>query len=327
MKTKLILIACIIAALSFAATTISESFDYKVKIVPQTYGSLTNLNGLERTAEVINNRLIYFFAINQENIKLDVAETHIMFTIHDVDSGKVSMIKKVITCNSKLEFLETFENSEVTGYLTRADNLLQAMRKQGNNGVEHPLFSVLVPRLTTSGDPLPSCMIGLADGKDTATVNMYLKMDTIKALFPDDLGFCWDSNPYSHDPAKIRYGLHAIRVTTSGICAPIDGSSIISAEAITGSDKNDVKISLAMDPEGAGTWAEFTRKNISRCIAVVYNGYVISYPRVQSEITGGLTEITGDFTYEEAKALVNTLNSGQLPFDIKIAEEQLIIKE
>lgn len=355
MKTKLILLACIIAAISFTATTISEPFDYKVKIVPQTYSSLTNPDGLKRTAEVINKRLINYFAIPRENIKLVVAENHIMLSLHNIDSGKISMIKNVITSTSKLEFWETYENNEVIGYLTRADNLLQAMRNPESNSREdkkprmgltaksiestpvpdsrkqfsdeHPLFSIFGPRITSAGDPLPSCMIGLADGKDTAMVNRYLKIDTIKTLFPDDLEFCWDLNPPSFDPSKTLYGLHAIKVTTSDGSAPIDGSTVISAEVIKGSDKNDVKISLTMDPEGAGIWAELTRKNISRCIAIVYNGYVRSYPRVQSEITGGRTEITGDFTIGEANDLVNALNSGQLPFEIKISEEQLILKE
>lgn len=355
MKTKLFFLACIIAALSFTASTIRENFDLKIKVVPQTISPITNQSGLNKAAEVINKRLIYFFEIPQENIKLDVAETQILLTLHNIDTSKVRMIKNVITNNNTLEFRETYENSEVIGYLTKADNLLRTMRTPGSTLKEekklnhvltakstvqtavldsreqfsekNPLFSILGPRLSTTGEPLPSCMIGLANGKDTSMVNMYLRMDQIKALFPNDLKFCWDSNPYKYDPAKTLYGLHAIKVTTANRRAPLAGSTIISAEATTGSDKKDVKISLTMDPEGAKTWAKLTRENISRCIAVVYNGYVISYPRVQSEISGGVTEITGDFTIEEANDLVNTLKSGQLPFEIKIVEEQIIKRE
>ena len=82
-----------------------------------------------------------------------------------------------------------------------------------------------------------------------------------------------------------------------------------------------------MDPEVTKNWAKITRENISRCIAVVYNGYVRSYPSVQSEITGGVSEITGDFTIEEANYLVNTIKSGQLPFGLKIVEEQIIKRQ
>ena len=355
MKTKLIFLACIIAALSFTASTIKESFDLKIKVVPQTFSSITNQSGLNKAAEVINKRLIYFFEIPRENIKLDIAETQIMLTLHNIDTSKVRLIKDVIISNNTLEFWETYENSEVIGYLTKADNLLRAMRTPDNTLKEekkpnpdltgkstvktavldsrkqfsnkNPLFSILGPRLTTAGEPLPSCMIGLADGKDTSMVNTYLKMDQIKALFPSDLKFCWDSNPYKYDPSKVLYGLHAIKVTTADRRAPLDGSAIISAEVTTGSDKKDVKINLTMDSGGAKTWAKMTRENISRCIAVVYDGYVRSYPRVRSEISGGATEITGDFTIEEANDLVNTLKSGQLPFELKIVEEQIIGSE
>jgi SecD/SecF fusion protein len=355
MKTKLIFLVCIIAVLSFTASTISENFDLRIKIVPKTHSSIISQSDLTKAAEVINKRLIYFFEIPQENINLDVADTQIMLTLHNIDTSKVRMIKNVITSNNILEFWETYENSEIIGYLTKADNLLRAMNNPGHTLKEekktnpvltgksttqtavldsrkqfsdkNPLFSILGPRLTTSGEPLPSCMIGLANGKDTSMVNKYLKMDKIKALFPSDLKFCWDSNPYKYDPSKTLYGLHAIKVTAANRRAPLDGSTITSAEATTGSDKKDVKISLTMDPEGTKTWAKITRENISRCIAVVYNGYVKSYPRVQSEISGGLTEITGDFTIEEVNDFVNTLKSGQLPFGLKIVEEQIIKRE
>lgn len=355
MKTKLIFLACIIAVLSFTEGPIKEDFDLKVKVVPETSGSITNQGSLNKAAEVINNRLINFFEVPRENINLDVTETEILLTIHSVDTGKVGMIKNVITRNNTLEFWETYENSEIVGYLTKVDNLLRAMRTPGSTLMEeekvkaelmgkstdktavpdsreqfsdkNPLFSILGPRITTAGDPLPSCMIGLADGKDTSTVNTYLKMDKIKALLPNDLEFYWGSSPYKYDPSKTLYSLHAIKVTTANRHAPLTGSAIISAGVTTGSDNKDVKISLVMDPDGAKTWAKLTRENISRCIAIVYNGYVLSYPRVQSEISGGKTEITGDFTIEEADDFVNSLKSGQLPFELKIVEDQIMKRE
>jgi len=355
MKTKIIFLACIITVLSFTACTINENFDLKIKVVPKTDSSITGQSDLTKAAEVINKRLTNFFEIPQESIKLDVAEAQILLTINNIDTSKVRMIKNVITSNNTLEFWETYENSEIIGYLTKADNLLGAMRSPGSTPIEekklnpdvtgkstaqtavfdsrtqfsekNPLFSILGPRITTAGEPLPSCMIGLANGKDTSNVNTYLKMDKIRALFPSDLKFCWDSSPYKYDTSKTLYGLHAIKVTTANGRAPLAGSTIISAEAATIPDKKDVKISLTMDPEGTKSWSKITRENISRCIAVVYNGYVRSYPRVQSEITGGVTEITGDFSIEEANDLVNTLKSGQLPFELKIVDEQIIKRQ
>ena len=82
-----------------------------------------------------------------------------------------------------------------------------------------------------------------------------------------------------------------------------------------------------MDSEGVTTWAGITRENIDRCIAIVFDGYVRSYPRVMSEITGGDTEITGNFTLDEANDFVNILKSGELPFKLKIVEAQIINRE
>lgn len=285
------------AAFSFGGCSTKENFEYKVKIVPQTYNSVTNLSDLNKAAEVINKRLINFFEIPEENIELDIVESQILLTLHNIDTSIVRKMSNVITSYNTLEFWETYENSEIIGYLTKADNLSRT--------IGSPLFNILKPRLTTTGEPLPSCMVGLASEKDTSVVNSYLKMDKIKVLLPDDLKFCWDSKPYKYDPTEGLYGLHAIKVTTADGRAPLDGSAIISAEVTTGSDKKDVKIGLTMDHEGAKTWSEITRESISRCLAVVYNDYVRSYPRVQDEITGGKTEITGDFTIEEANDFVN----------------------
>ena len=307
---------------------------------------------MNKAAEVINKRLINFFGISQEKIRLDVTENQILLTLHNIDSSKIHLITNVITGNNKLEFWETFENSEIIGLLTKADNLLRTMRTSGSavkedvkpgpeltgkssekqtffdsrkpSSDQDPLFSILGPRITPNGELLRSCMVGLANEKDTSTVNSYLQMDTIKAMFPVNLKFLWDSKPYKNDPSKALYGLHAIKITTSDRRAPLDGSSIISAEAITGSNKKDVKIRLTMDPEAAKTWAKITRENISRCIAVVYNDHVRSYPRVQNEISGGSTEITGNFTLEEANNLVSLLQSGELPFELKVVDKQII---
>ena len=355
MKPNYFIVAIIIVALLSGGCMTKENFDFKTTVVPQTYNSITALSDMNKAAEVINKRLQNVFSLPQERIKLDVTETQILLNLHNIDTSKVRMIKNVITCNSTLEFWETYENSEIIGYLTKADSLLRDLptpgsplkeekqlnpdltgkttvktavpdsRKQSSD--QNPLFSILGPRLTTTGEPLPSCMIGLANEKDTSMVSRYLKMDKIKVLFPNDLKFCWDSNPYKYDPSKALYGLHATKVTTADRHAPLDGSAIISAEVTTGSDKKDVKIGLTMDPEGAKTWAKITRENISRCIAVVYNGSVRSYPRVQAEISGGKTEITGDFTIEEANDLVNILKSGQLPLELKIVEAQIIKRE
>lgn len=335
MKINNIIVAIIIAAFSFWGCTAKRNYDYKVTLVPQTYNSVNAPGDVNKAAEVINNRLNNFYSIPQNSIKLDVTGNRISLTVCKLDTSLTGGIKALITGYHKLEFWETYENKEVIEYLTRANSLPgksnvineagDSARKEFNR--QNPLFGILIPRVNANGQPLPSSLIGLAALKDTARVNSYLKMSDVKALFPGDLRFFWSHNPYKYDKTRSLYELHAIKVTAGNKQAPLDGSAIISAKTVTVPASSEVKIDLTMDSVGARTWAGITRENINRCIAVVYDGYVRSYPRVMNEISGGNTEITGDFTVEEANEIVSILKSGELPFKLKIVEEHIIKEE
>ena len=333
MKTYFITVAIITIVFSFGGCTMKENFDYKATIVPESKSSVITLNNMNSAAEIISRRLNNSLGIRKERMKLDVTENQISLTLSKTDTSKIPSIKKIITGYARLEFWETYENSEIIGYLTKANNLLREMKivpdvkyssTQNVLISQNPLFGILKPMITAQGEPLRSCLIGLASEKDTAKVDRYLQMPQVRALFPGDLKLIWSQNPYEYGPSKGAYELHAIKVTTQDGKAPLDGSVIISAKLVSGSSKSDIKIDLTMNAEGANTWAGITRKNINRCIAVVLNGYVRSYPRVQTEISGGNSEITGNFTIEEANDLVNIFKSGELPFELKIVEEHLI---
>jgi len=190
--------------------------------------------------------------------------------------------------------------------------------------LQNPLFGILSPRVDQQGQPLASSMIGLASARDTAKVNTYLKMNQIKALFPRDLKMMWSQNPYKYDAAKSLFELHAIKITTRDGRPPLGGDVITSARTSSGVTTADVKVDMSMNSEGSKTWARMTRENIGRCIAVVLDGYVRSYPRVQNEITAGSTEITGDFTIEEADDLSNILKSGKLPAPAHIISDTIV---
>ncbi|MCJ7446510.1 MAG: hypothetical protein MUO72_02335 [Bacteroidales bacterium] len=336
MKTNFVIITIIIVAFLFGGCTTQKNFDFKVTVVPKTYNYVTTLNDMNKAAEIINKRLTYSFNIPQKRINLNDTENQISLTISKVDTSKIDLIKDMIIGHANLEFWETYENGEIIGYLSKANNMLRDMQTKteviDTNSreeftIQNPLLGILNPRVTAQGEPLPSCMIGLASGKDTAIVNRYMQMAEIKVLFPHELKLMWSQNPHEYDPSKTSYELHAIKVTTLNEQAPLNGSAITSAKPTTGSANSEVKITLTMNAEGANTWARITRENINRCIAVVLNGCVRSYPRVMAEITGVNTEITGDFTIEEANDLANILNSGGLPFELQIVEEQIIKRE
>jgi SecD/SecF fusion protein len=190
--------------------------------------------------------------------------------------------------------------------------------------LQNPLFGILTPRVDEQGQPYPSCMVGLASGIDTAKVNSYLSMNQVKALFPRDLRFYWSQNPHKYDPSKSLYELHAIKITTRDGRPPLNGDVITSARPTSGITGSEVKVDFNMNAEGAKTWQRMTRENVNRCIAVVLDGYVRSYPRVVGEIPAGSTEITGDFTIEEADDLANILKSGKLPAPARIVSDTIV---
>lgn len=278
-------------------------------------------------------------------------------------------VRELLQGTANLEFWETYENSEVIGYLVAANNLLKEIEEIARAGAEaavqtetvtitadtvrkenqdlldlidkdtsgapqaatreefalqNPLFGILTPRVTEQGEPLPSCMIGLAAGIDTAKVNRYLNMNQVKSLFPRDMRFYWSQNTYKYDPSNTLFELHAIKVTTRDGRPPLGGEVITSARPTSGITGSEVKVDFNMNAEGAKTWARMTRENVNRCIAVVLDGYVRSYPRVVGEIPTGSTEITGDFTIEEANDLANILKSGKLPAPARIISDTVI---
>jgi SecD/SecF fusion protein len=215
-----------------------------------------------------------------------------------------------------------------------AQTLLDIIKKDTSKAAEaktieqftqqNPLFGLLRPNVNQQGQPSSSSMVGLASFRDTAKVNAYLHMNQIRALFPRDLKFLWSQNPYKYDASKTMYELHAIKVTTRDGRPPLDGSVITSSRPASGVVTSNINVDMSMNSEGAKTWARLTRENIGRCIAVVLDGYVRSYPRVNVEITGGNSVIEGDFTLEEATDLSNILMSGKMPAPARIISDTVV---
>ncbi|MCD6565914.1 MAG: protein translocase subunit SecDF [Bacteroidales bacterium] len=189
--------------------------------------------------------------------------------------------------------------------------------------LENPLFAVLYPHII-NGQLVPGSVIGYSHYRDTAKVNEFLNMKQIQSLFPRDIKFFWSVKPYKYDETQTLYELHGIKVTTRDGRAPLSGDVITSARTSQSQYSSAVEVNMSMNAEGAKTWARMTRENIGRCIAIVLDGYVRSAPRVSNEIKGGSSEITGDFTIEEADDLANILKSGKLPAPANIIQEAII---
>ena len=183
---------------------------------------------------------------------------------------------------------------------------------------QYPLLSIL--QLNSSGqDPV----IGYANYKDTADINKYLAMPEIKADLPKDLRLKWGVSPSEFDKKGQTFELYAIKSTERNGKAPLEGDVVTDAK-----DEFDQyskpAVSMTMNSDGARRWAQLTKQNIGRSIAIVLDNYVYSAPNVNSEITGGRSQITGHFTPEQAKDLANVLKSGKMPAPAHIVQEDIV---
>jgi SecD/SecF fusion protein len=271
-------------------------------------------------------------------------------------------VRKLLQGTASLEFWETFENQQVYPYLLEANKVISEINKANKSTSaaakkesvaddskktdelslldeletkkdttaekspevtgDYPLFSVLTPNSNKEGQLFPGPAIGFAHSKDTSTVNKYLNLQQVKTLLPRDLKLAWQLKPF--DEKGNFYQLVALRVTTRDGKAPLDGDAISDASQDFGQSKASAEVNMSMNSEGSKIWARMTKDNLGKSIAIVLDGYVASYPTVQSEITGGRSNITGNFTVEEAKDLANMLKSGKMPAPANIVEESIV---
>ena len=181
---------------------------------------------------------------------------------------------------------------------------------------QNPLFAVLNPRFAGGA------AIGAAYKADMAAVNEYLAQPAVRELFPADILFKWGVK--GDDKIDGRFYLYAIRVSTPDGKAPLDGSVVTEATEQYAQRGATAEVSMTMNAEGTQEWSRMTGENIGKCIAIVLDGYVYSAPRVNSKIDKGQSQITGDFTIQEAKDLANVLNSGKVPAPAKIIQDTVV---
>ena len=181
---------------------------------------------------------------------------------------------------------------------------------------QNPLFAVLNPRFAGGAS------IGAAYKADMAAVYEYLAQPAVRELFPADIMFKWGVK--GDDKIDGRFYLYAIKVSTPDGKAPLDGSVVTEATEQYAQRGATAEVSMTMNAEGTQEWSRMTGENIGKCIAIVLDGYVYSAPRVNSKIDKGQSQITGDFTIQEAKDLANVLNSGKVPAPAKIIQDTVV---
>ena len=310
-------------------------------------------SAIDNSYNVVTNRIDQYGVVQPNIQKLEGQEGRLMVEMPGIREPE--RMRKLLQGSANLEFWETYNNQEITPYLTQLDQRLAngetkvdtaatdstkkvqtkaaatpkfALNK-GNaaKGEDaqmaalkkmHPLLSMLQ---TIPGDALS--LVGYASVRDTAAVNKMIYGSLAKQILPSDLKLLWSAKPEDGLNKKNVYGLYALKITTSDGRAPLEGDVVTDAK----DDFNQhgrPQVSMTMNSEGAREWAALTKANAGKAIAIVLDGVVYSAPNVKGEISGGQSVISGNFTIEDTKDLANTLKSGRMPAPAKIVQEEVV---
>ncbi len=183
----------------------------------------------------------------------------------------------------------------------------------------NPLLAVL--QLAPQGS---LSVVGYANVRDTAAVNKIIYSAAAKQVLPADVKLLWGAKPADGLSVKNVYELYALKITQSNGHAPLEGDVITDAKDEFDQMSGRPSVSMSMNSDGARRWAELTKANVGKAIAIVLDGAVYSAPRVNGEISGGNSQITGNFTIEDTKDLANTLKSGRMPAPARIVQEDVV---
>ena len=297
------------------------------------------------------------FGVAQPNIQeLEGSMGRIMVELPGVKEPE--RVRKLLQGSANLEFWETYTAAEVAPFLAAADAKLRDIiavenpevaeaeapaaeevvaeeenvdlsALTGDNSTEAAADAAAVAQAKKE-NPLMSilqlvqnegCVVGYAHHRDVKQIDEYLAREEVKALLPRDLKLMWGVKAIDED-GKI-FELYAIKSTQRNGRAPLEGDVIVSA---TDDYDNNGRpsVSMTMNSDGARRWAQLTKQNVNKPIAIALDGYIYSAPNVQNEITGGQSQITGQFTQEDTKDLANVLKSGKMPAPAKIVQEDIV---
>ncbi len=318
----------------------------------QTEGAISN------SFNVLRNRIDRFGVANPNIQRLD--NGRVLIELPGVKEPE--RVRKLLQGTASLEFWATFNNSEIFGALVEANQEVARLNaiaaapavEEGAEGAQDAVAeaetpatasdAALIDEIAASGAVSPEAtqtgrndlfakllpmgtgingpVIGMAAAYDTAAVRQMLSLPQVRSLLPRELKLMWGVNP--SEQMENMFELYAINANTRDGRAPLDGGVITDAVGQFGQSGSLAEVSMTMNSTGARTWANLTRDNIGKSVAIVLDGYVYSAPTVNDEITGGRSQITGNFTIQQATDLANVLKSGKLPAPASIIQDQVV---
>ena len=314
---------------------------------------------IDNSYNVVRNRIDQFGVVQPNIQKLEGQEGRLMVEMPGIREPE--RMRKLLQGSANLEFWETYNNQEIAPYLTQLDQRLangetkvEANDSTANDSTKSQLAqNKPAAKLSLKGNklgantgkdaqmaaakkanPLLSMLqlipgdalsvVGYASVRDTAAINKIIYSQLAQQVLPSDLRLRWSAKPADGLQQKNIFELHALKVTTSDGRAPLEGDVITDAK-----DQFDQygrpEVSMTMNSDGARLWAAITKANLGKAVAIVLDGLVFTAPRINSEITGGSSSISGSsFTIEDTKDLANTLKSGRMPAPARIVQEEVV---
>ena len=317
---------------------------------------------IDNSFNVVRTRIDKFGVVQPNIQKLEGQEGRIMVEMPGISQPE--RMRKLLQGSANLEFWETYNAQEIIPYLVQLDSQLAnggeeetkadttAAAKADTTAAvkeapkskfqikkdtkkadvkatpeaqlaeakkQHPLLAMLQ---TTNGNSL--ALVGYASVRDTAAINKLIYSKLAKQVLPSDVKLLWGAKPADGLSVKNIFELYALKVTTTTGRAPLEGDVITDAKDQFDQVTGQPQVSMSMNTDGARRWAALTKANIDKAIAIVLDGVVYSAPRVNGEITGGQSSITGSFTIEDTKDLANTLKSGRMPAPARIVQEEVV---
>lgn len=292
-------------------------------------------DAFDRTFQVLSKRIDKFGVSEPTIQKLESAE-RILIELPGVSDPQ--RISRLLEGTAQLEFWLAGDAGKVFQSLAAADEFLANIGEEKDtlNIVENDTLSLAKPieqkkdsilknkrplldlftRLNR-GDLAPS-VVGTATASNQKEINRQL--ERASKVLPQDVTFLWSAKPISKTN---EYELYVIQYTNKAKTALLDGDVIDDARQDFDQQGRPV-VSMSMKAEAARKWGKITGSNIGNSIAIVLDDLIYSAPRVNSEITGGRSEISGSFSIEEAKDLANILKSGKLTAPAKVVQESIV---
>ncbi|MEX0663034.1 MAG: protein translocase subunit SecD [Balneolaceae bacterium] len=279
----------------------------------ETYLRNQQSNAVERAMEIVRTR-VDRYGVAEPSI-LQQGNSRLIVELPGVDDEE--RVRNLLRGTARLEFRLSADEDELNNAKNQVIQYFESEEYQEQNeDVEdngNPLLEVLNPQGRSN------YTFGYAAGPDTAVVNQLISSEEVQNRLPRNTDLMWGAQPFAQDQGMDLFELIGVRSQIE-----MTGDVISEASVQFEPSTNAAEVSMTMDSEGARRWARITGANLGRPVAIVLDGFVYSYPTVQSKINNGRSSISGLGGVDEAEDLVNILLSGALPAPLDIIEERTV---